>query len=148
MIPDSIRPWIYIPSTITSTSTTTTSTSTTSNANINTSINTTNIPKEKATHKTRKITPGNYDAIEINKAYGLIHIGQGVYNEDNFIIHTRVKDDKTPMLSIQMGDTIIVTNLKTRKKETLTVRYTTRSRYYSPGVMINTIHVGVDGWCS
>lgn len=103
-------------------------------------------PLKKAIHTTRKISPGNYDAVEVNKSYGLIHIGKGAYNEDNFVLHTRVKDDKTPMLSIQMGDTIDIMNLQTKRKQTLTVRYTTRSRYYSPGVMINTMKVGVDGW--
>lgn len=104
------------------------------------------LPTKQATYTPKKITPANYDAVETHGFYGLIHVGKGVYSEDNFIVHTCSRIDKSHMLSLQPGDSVQVINQHTRQPEKLTIRYVTRSKYFSPGVPVSSMQIGVDGW--
>jgi hypothetical protein len=93
-----------------------------------------------------KVCAANYDAIEVDGHYGLINTGRGYNGESVFVVHTPRKQNREYMLSLKEGDDIKVYNRRTKTHVPLTVRYTTRYKYFSPGVPISMIQVGVDGW--
>lgn len=94
----------------------------------------------------KEITPANYAAVQENNQFGMIHLGKGVYSEDQLMLHTRMRQDKQFMLSVKPGDSIPIVYVANKQKGEVYVRYVTRSKYFSPGIPINTVLVGVDGW--
>lgn len=93
-----------------------------------------------------KVCAANYDAVQVDGQYGLIHTARGYCGEEVLIVHTPRKKSKEYMLALKEGDDIQVYNRKTKAYVPLTIRYTTRYRYFSPGTPITMIQVGVDGW--
>lgn len=102
--------------------------------------------KSRPSSSFKRITPANYDAIEIHGYFGLIYDGIGSFSEHSVIVHTCNRLDKQHMLGLQPGDDIHVVFLRARKKGVLNVRYITRSQYFSPGVPITSVCIGVDHW--
>ena len=93
----------------------------------------------------RKISPMNYDAVQVDADFGLIDVGRGSFNEANLVLHSN-KQDKSRMLGVQAGDKIEIKYVKNKSKGELVVRYVTRSQYFSPGRPVSSVLVGVDGW--
>jgi len=100
----------------------------------------------KLSTATKKICSSKYDALQIHGYFGLIHDGVGWCGEDILIVHTPSRQSKDHMLSIKEGDEIYIVRLKEKTNNILTVRYVTRYKYYSPGVAVSTVQIGVDGW--
>lgn len=104
------------------------------------------LPTKSKPSLQKEITPGNYAAVQENNQFGMIHLGKGVYSEDQLMLHTRMRQDKQFMLSVKPGDSIPIVYVGNKQKGEVYVRYVTRSKYFSPGIPINTVLVGVDGW--
>lgn len=75
---------------------------------------------------------------------------QGCYGEDHLILHASQRVDKAHMLGVSVGDQIPIVYVDkangAKRKGVLSVRYVTRSKYFSPGVPVTSVRVGVDGW--
>jgi len=92
-----------------------------------------------------KIKSQNYSAMEIKGTYGLIDMGVTASGIRSFICHVpKSKNMHYPLNNIKTGNIIHVIKKGTRESVMLRVRYTTPTRYYSPGAKITTLTIGVD----
>ena len=92
-----------------------------------------------------KIQSQNYSAMEINGKYGLIDMGVTASGIRSFICHVpKSKNMHYPLNNVKTGNIIHVIKRGTRESVMLRVRYTTPTRYYSPGTKITTLTIGTD----